>query len=49
MRVELENRGADRLFVRIGKEKHGRVTQPRQVSLTRPGALPISNLREATS
>jgi hypothetical protein len=39
MRIELENQGADRLVVRVAKEKHGRVTQPRQIAWTRPGGL----------
>jgi hypothetical protein len=38
MRVELENRGPSDLVVRIAKEKHGRVNQPRQIAWTRPNA-----------
>jgi hypothetical protein len=49
MRVELENRGADLLVVRVAKEKHGRVTAPRQVSWTRPASLALPSVREATS
>ena len=37
LRVELENRGFDGLAVRVAKEKHGRVTQPRHIAWTRPG------------
>jgi hypothetical protein len=42
MRVELENRGADSLVVRVAKEKYGRVNQPCQIAWTRP-----SNRRSA--
>ncbi len=36
MRVELENESPDALFVRVAKEKFGRVTSPRKVAWTRP-------------
>jgi cell division inhibitor SulA/protein ImuA len=39
MRLELENSGIDGLVVRVAKEKHGRLTQPRQVAWTRPDTL----------
>jgi recombination protein RecA len=37
MRVELENAGPGSLFVRVAKDRFGRVTSPREIAWTRPG------------
>jgi recombination protein RecA len=47
MRVELERSGAHRLALRVAKERSGRVSAPRDVAWTRPGARAFSQDRTA--
>ena len=39
LRLEIENVDPDHLAVRIAKEKFGRITSPRHIAWTRPGAV----------
>jgi hypothetical protein len=43
MRVELENGGGESLFVRVAKDKLGRVTSPRKIAWTRPRGASRAN------